>query len=83
MIELESAIPLPSFTMIVCTRGNQTTEEQIRKFVAGCGTKIIVGLTVRGKIKYMETEYDCRYGVNCSECQSRMEKIKELIDNGR
>jgi hypothetical protein len=82
-MEIDSGIPLPSFMAIVCTRGNQSVEESIRKFVADCGTKIVVTLTVRGKIKRMETEFDCMYGPNCSKCQSRMEKIRELIDNGR
>jgi hypothetical protein len=81
-MEIES-VPLPSFMVVVCTRGNRTTEESIRKFIAGCGTKIIVTLTIRGRIKHMEPEEDCRYGAGCPECQSRMEKIRDLIDNGR
>ena len=81
-MEIESGIPLPSFMVQICTRGNRTTEETIRKFVAECGTKIVVTLTIRGRIKHMEQADDCRYGPNCSKCQSRMEKIRELIDNG-
>jgi hypothetical protein len=82
-MQIDTQAPLPSFiTIITCTRGNRTTEETIRKFVAGCGTKIVVYVSMRGKIKHMEPE-DCRYGLNCSECESRMKKIRELIDNGR
>jgi len=86
--EIESNAPLEEIqlTAFICRRnGNGHKRGQtvalVRKFVADCGTKIVVQIGVRGGILKMDPEYPCDAGKECPSCLERMEKTRILIES--
>lgn len=83
--EIESDVPLapnPEVVAFICRRSHKSVAS-IRKFIAECGTKIVVQLGSRGGILRMDPEYPCSFGKDCLHCRDRMEKIRVLIENGK
>jgi hypothetical protein len=81
IFEIESDIPLvKQIAPIICRRGRSSVAIT-RKFIAECGTKIIVNVGARGGILKMEPEYPCKAGKECDHCKDRMSKIRILIEN--
>jgi len=85
-ITLEQQDALEYLTSFACRHNGHrrgATVAVTRKFMAECGTKIIVNVGVRGRIVKMEPEYPCDVGRECSSCLDRMEKIRILIESGK
>ena len=83
-VEIDIDVPLvPSaVTAFVCRqRGPKPTIT--RKFIAECGTKIIVDVGSRGGINKMGPESICHNGKDCASCKDRMGKIRLLIESGK
>jgi hypothetical protein len=90
--EIESGIPLEQqdaleyLTSFACRHNGHrrgATVAVTRKFLAECGTKIIVDIGVRGEIVKMAPEYPCDAGKDCPRCKDRMSKIAILIESGK
>ena len=84
-IEIESDVPLAplQITAFICRRGRKQVVAQTRKFLADCGTKIIVEISEQGKIINMKPEYECDAGLECPRCLDRTSKIRILIESGK
>lgn len=80
-LEKQSAEDL--LTAFICRRGRKPAVVNVRKFLAECGTKIVVEIGVRGGIVKMTPEYPCDAGKDCSRCKDRMNKIAILIESGK
>lgn len=80
-LEQQSAGDL--LTAFICRRGRKPAVATIRKFLAECGTKIVVEIGVRGGIVKMAPEYPCDAGKDCPRCKDRMSKIAILIESGK
>lgn len=80
-LEQESAADF--LTAILCRRGRKATVVNVRKFLAECGTKIVVEIGVRGGIVTMKPEQPCDAGKDCPRCKDRMSKIAILIESGK
>jgi hypothetical protein len=90
--EIESGIPLEQqdaleyLTSFACRHNGHRRDATVavtRKFLAECGTKIIVDIGVRGAIVKMEPEYPCNAGKECLSCIDRMAKARILIESGK
>ena len=94
--EIESDVPLEEkrlhadeyLTTFICRRNTNRhrrgqTVALVRKFLADCGTKIVVQIGVRGGILKMEPEYPCDAGKECPSCLDRMAKTRILIESGK
>lgn len=92
LIEIDADVPLPllstdeQITAFICRhprRGRPALIDRTRKFVADCGTKLIVELTAANRIASMELEYPCKHGAKCPACLDRMQKTRILIESGK
>jgi hypothetical protein len=82
--EIET-VPLEqkNITTFLCRRGRKATVVNVRKFLAECGTKIVVEIGIRGNIVTMKPEQTCDAGTDCPRCKDRMNKIAILIESGK
>jgi hypothetical protein len=87
--EIETDVPIvplqPSdfLTAFLCRHKRKGTAIETRKFIAQCGTKIIVETGIRGQIVSMEPEDPCKAGESCPQCKDQIDKIAILIANGK